>query len=121
MASALVPLALGCWGVYVWRWGESADFVQYEPSPLLADWDRMSEQHQALAAKDRRGNPPANGEDEAASRNLELVRARLVEDQEARLEKARRLELRLGLWGLAGAFVVFSAGYWWRDKLLTVG
>ena len=121
MVSAVVPFALGCWRLYVWRWGQTADFVRYEPSPLLAEWDRLSKQHKARTADFHRDNPQANVDNETSLRNLEMIRVRLVEDQDNLMKKARRLEMRLGLYGLAGAIVLFSAGYWRRDKLPTVG
>jgi hypothetical protein len=87
----------------------------------LADWERVSQQYKALSETVRRHNPQADRSDETALRSLELVRERLTQDQEARLAEARGCELRFGLWGLVGTFAVFSAGYWWRDKLPTVG
>jgi hypothetical protein len=121
MLLAVVPLAFACWRLSVCRWGQPGAILRYDPSPLLADWERVSEQYKALSEKVRRDNPQADQSDEAALRSLEVVRERLTQDQEARLAEARRWELRFGLWGLVGAFVVFSAGYWWRDKLPTVG
>jgi hypothetical protein len=119
MLLAVVPLALGSWRLYVWRWGQPGDFIRYDP-PRIANWERLSEEYRVMADTVRRNNPQSDADNEKASRYLELAQL-LVQDHESRLSQARRRELWFGLFGLAGAFVVFNAGYWRRDKLATVG
>src|SRR4051812_2064567 len=85
MLLAVVPLALGCWRLYVWQCGQVGEFARYQPPPLRADWDRASGRYEALVQRVHQNSQQPDQDDVKTLRNMETIRERLALDEEAKL------------------------------------
>ncbi|HJZ94265.1 MAG TPA: hypothetical protein VKE40_25595 [Gemmataceae bacterium] len=108
---AVSLFTLSAWRFTVFMFGPEEALLRFEPSPLLAEYDRLTDRREELEARAAAGDPTVTDDDvdEAYEAQLAMYRA-LVADDDARWATAQRVELCVSAAaGLAGGLLILAA------------
>jgi len=112
----LLVLAVNLFALAGWRFkvfwiGPDEDLLWYEPSKMLPEYDRLTQQREELEARVDAGDPEVTeAELERVYQAQQDMYRELVADHYARWEAAQRVELWVSsLAGLAGGLFAFAA------------